>query len=435
MLTALRRHHDLARPPTGARRGRRSFWRLADAVGGRRAFASAACGGWRERARRGPAPIVRTGELGPRAGKPETVVDLVGERQRSADVRARLFGQRDRRRAGRRNGEDHGGGLARRRAGSSPCRRRGSSIASRSAAVRRGVALRIRRADPALDPGLDQARVAAHDEDRIFGNDESLRIGAILKSTTSGGRPAYGGGSIQASMRLVAAAAAIASPDRQSKAAASRPYISGPADDGGGEGERARRRSAWRKGRARPCAARAARREPLSTARPSRARCACPERAGAPDRRRRWRACRRARKRGGGLSPASRSSRVSDVAPPAAAQQRRAARGRRSPRRRTARRRPRAPDGARIANAPSHAPARKTTPTTSAKTSGGHARSTSSTRRASLDSDPSAARASGLLVSGLFTVALRSRSGGPRRARRRVRCEFRCLSNFRASAP
>ena len=45
---------------------------------------------------------------------------------------------------------------------------------------------------------------------------------AVLTSITSGGRPAYGGGSIQASMRLVAAAA-IASSLRQSKAAASRP--------------------------------------------------------------------------------------------------------------------------------------------------------------------------------------------------------------------
>ena len=49
----------------------------------------------------------------------------------------------------------------------------------------------------------------------VFGAPEATSI-------TTGGRPAYGGGSIQASIRLPAAAS-VASPPRQSKAAARRP--------------------------------------------------------------------------------------------------------------------------------------------------------------------------------------------------------------------
>ena len=138
--------------------------RVAGAVGGRRQHQ----GGLRrrgERARGRARPVVRTGEVRPRAGESKSIVDVVGERQRTADVGARLLGRCDRRRAGRRDRQDDDG-----------CRRAAAQDCRLAAAVDRPSPFGQGACRPfafcsdgliaALDPRLDEARVAAHHQDQ-----------------------------------------------------------------------------------------------------------------------------------------------------------------------------------------------------------------------------------------------------------------------------
>ena len=148
--------------------------RVADAVGGRRQL-EGRLRRRRQRALGRAGPLLRTGEVRPGAGQPKPIVDAVGERQRPADIGARVLGRRDRRNAGGRDGKDddgRGGAVAqdRRLAGAvdrpPPFGRRAS----------RRLALLLGRTDRPFDARFDEARVAAHDQDRILGNIERLRI-------------------------------------------------------------------------------------------------------------------------------------------------------------------------------------------------------------------------------------------------------------------
>ena len=141
----------------------------------------------------GPEPWCGTGEVRPGAGEPKPILGPVGERQRAAEVGARILGRDDRRIAGRRDGEDDGRhGLAaaqdRRLAGPMdrpPLFGRSARAGARALAVavsgRRALAwfaLLFRRRDPPLDARLDQAWIAAHHQNRIFRDGQRLRIGA-----------------------------------------------------------------------------------------------------------------------------------------------------------------------------------------------------------------------------------------------------------------
>ena len=97
-------HHHFRARPKGARRDRRWYarrrrrWRSA-AVAGPPAAEARAC------AERGRGPR-GAGEVGAGAGEPEPVLSPVGERQRAAEVGARLLGRDDRRTARGRDRED-----------------------------------------------------------------------------------------------------------------------------------------------------------------------------------------------------------------------------------------------------------------------------------------------------------------------------------------
>ncbi len=143
------------------------------AVGG---SCRAACGGGASVRRAGPAPSCWTGEIGAGAGEPEAVVDAIGERERPAEIGARLLRELDRRHAGRRDGKDDDGRLF-----AAAQDRRLPCAVDRPAPLgcvlrRRRFALLLRRADRAFDPGFHEARLAANDKGRILRNGQRLRL-------------------------------------------------------------------------------------------------------------------------------------------------------------------------------------------------------------------------------------------------------------------
>ena len=155
---------------------------VADAVGGRRQL-QGRLGRRGQRTRGGTGAFLGTGEVRPRAGKPKSILGPVAERQRAAEVGARLLGGDDRRLAGRRDGEnrDRGGfAVARDRRLAGPMDRpplfawivRGWSLGGRFAFL-------FRRGDPPLDARLDDAWIAAHHQDQIFRDGERLRFGGL----------------------------------------------------------------------------------------------------------------------------------------------------------------------------------------------------------------------------------------------------------------
>ena len=128
-----------------------------------------------KRARGRAGPFVRTGEVRAGAREPKTIACAVGERERSADVGAWVLGRGDRRRAGGRDvkHDDSRGGAAAQD-------RRLAAAVGRPTPFGRGApgayAFLFGRTDPAFNARFDEARVAAHDQDRILRYGERLRI-------------------------------------------------------------------------------------------------------------------------------------------------------------------------------------------------------------------------------------------------------------------
>ena len=254
-----------------------------------------------------PSPTDRAaGEIGARARDPVAVLDPVGERQRSAEVGLRAPWSA--RCVGTPAGITEKATSAALAPGARIVARPSPWIVQRrsTGAPAAGLRLVLDRRDRALDLGLDHPRLAAHHEHRILVRRHGLRRarrrrrsppadgrrkGADRSRRRSGSRPRRARRLRRASRRRRRGARKAPGRRRPPRRTPSSP-----------------RRTAGRRGRARPCAARAGRRaSPRPTAR---AAPDGPPTAPAPSDRRRWRACRRARWPAGARAPESRSSRA-----------------------------------------------------------------------------------------------------------------------------